>query len=229
MYFVLQGCSNPQNLQLYMYVCVYTHIHIYIHTYIHIYDYCWFNFFHLKLDLFTFQVLPPGVAFTALKSTLSRMCSVTSVSSLAWNPSALKKRNVSLLLSSVCYPLVYLRLQQQHVVMSFIFLGFFLNIETDGWHSAALFPNDMELLGLNHSPANSQYISNCIEETSFHHVTSVIITQFVHQGALCSLPAGSSDPSCRAEHKQVIYDLLKQENAIIIIIILRCHYLSQYS
>lgn len=56
------------------------------------------------------------------------------------------------------------------------FWVFFLNIETDGWHSAALFPNDMELLGLNYSPANSQYISNCIEETSFNHVTSVIIT-----------------------------------------------------
>ncbi|XP_039892926.1 E3 ubiquitin-protein ligase RNF31 isoform X4 [Simochromis diagramma] len=55
------------------------------------------------------KVLPPGVAFTALKSTLSRMCSVTSVSSLAWNPSALKKRNVSLLLSSwVCQFCTYL-------------------------------------------------------------------------------------------------------------------------
>ena len=42
------------------------------------------------------SVLPHGVALTALKSTPSRMCCVWTVSTLVWNPSALKQRNLSL-------------------------------------------------------------------------------------------------------------------------------------
>ncbi|TMS09721.1 E3 ubiquitin-protein ligase RNF31, partial [Larimichthys crocea] len=41
-------------------------------------------------------VLPLGVAFTALKSTLSRMCCARSVSALAWKQSAQKHMNLSL-------------------------------------------------------------------------------------------------------------------------------------
>lgn len=75
-----------------------------------------------------------------------------------------------------CQPATIIGLLSFGVSQALAIACFFLNIETDGGHSAALFPNDTELLGLNHSPANSQYISNCIEETSFNHVTSVIIT-----------------------------------------------------
>lgn len=47
-------------------------------------------------------LLPLGVAFTALKSTLSRMFCVRSASALAWNPSVLRQTKLRLPPSLVC-------------------------------------------------------------------------------------------------------------------------------